>query len=656
VRSAVAGCPNAVCEAHRALEAIIKGVRASMTIASARLQSQKPGLSTIELDAPLRVTLSDGVARAAGFNAHTSAVTFKNGEFNADLLHALSSAAPSVSYSARLFSALELGQLDLQTRLPPRALKMVPHRGVAYVWVSLDGTLANDGAGFKPQTLEIHLRQGFAWLRGRGQHEAILFGGDGSLAGGNLACAAHASLSGGGTLLLNARYALAQRTVHARPKISALDLRRWTSAVLRAEAISGLTIAGVANGSAALEWSPALAQPRVSGSIALKALTVGSRFTTSSVFIPAARAVASNTRVRIWVKHAQVGAGNFSLRGSVADFAAPRINLAVTGQGFDFDAIRTGASSPGGRRTLAARAPARQVTLHASVRLKRVFVHHAELRDFACDIHGRGSRWEISDLTARAMQGALKMRAAWDARTGRLYVTADLYRISVGRLFARLSPSGPPLVSGQLSAKLNVGLVLAGGSQPKPLCGDSTIVMTNGFLGKVQLLSKILQLVSVANWLRFNVPNLDIGMPYDRIMLRAILTPHALEISHLQLFSSDVLGLAGHGKIALPGRVLDMHLQVLPAASLRWILSYLPLAGARFGKALNRIFAVRIRVTGAANSPDVSLEFFRNPLDALTDVLELPLDFVPDSDLPSDALFKPPRKLSYQNNCSPYQW
>ena len=247
------------------------------------------------------------------------------------------------------------------------------------------------------------------------------------------------------------------------------------------------------------------------------------------------------------------------------------------------------------------------------------------------------------------------MRAAWDARTGRVYVTADVYRMDIRRLVANLSPSKPPPVSGLLSARLNAGLALIGGGRPKPLCGDSTIVMTDGSLGRVQVLSEIVQLVSVASWLRFNAPDLDTGMPYDRITAQMILRPHALKISRLQL-SSDLMGLAGHGKITLPERVLDLHMQALPLASLRWILSHVPLAGARFGKVLNRVFAVRIRVTGAAGSPNVSPELFRNPLEALTDIVELPLDFVPDSDLPNDVLFKPPHKLSYRKNCSPYQW
>ncbi len=658
VRGAVAECRDAACTTHRALEAIVRGAIASMTIANARLQSRRPGLGMFEFNAPMTVTLRDGVAQAAGLNARAGAVTIKNGEFNADLLHALSSAAPSVSYSVRLFSSLDLERFDLRSRMPPRVLKMVPHRGMAYARVSIDGTLAKGGAGFKPRKLEIHLRQGFLSLRDREIHEAILFDGDGSLAGGNLTCAARASLSGGGTLSLNARYALARRTARARLEISALDLRRWTAAVLRTGASSGLTIAGQANGSAALEWSPALAHPRVSGSVALKALTLGSRFTKSPVFVPAARAVASNTGLRIQAEHAQVGAGDFSLRGSVADFAAPKINIAVTGKGFDLDVFRTGARVPahGGRRkAIAARLPARRITLHAMVRLKRVFVHHAELRDFSCVIHGRGRRWEITDLSAHAMRGAVKMRAAWDARTGRVYVTADVYRMDIRRLVANLSPSKPPPVSGLLSARLNAGLALIGGGRPKPLCGDSTIVMTDGSLGRVQVLSEIVQLVSVASWLRFNAPDLDTGMPYDRITAQMILRPHALKISRLQL-SSDLMGLAGHGKITLPERVLDLHMQALPLASLRWILSHVPLAGAHFGKVLNRVFAVRIRVTGAAGSPNVSPELYRNPLEALTDVIELPLDFVPDSDLPNDMLFKPPHKLSYRKNCSPYQW
>ena len=656
VQNAVAGCRDAPCRTHRALAAIISGAVASLTVASAHLESQKSGLGAVDLNSPLTVTLRNGVANAGGLSARTGAVTIKRGELSANLLAALGPAAPVISYSAQLFSGLDLGRLDWGARTPPWVSKLMPRQGFAYAQVSLAGTLTNEGSGFKPQKLKVHLRQGSLWFRERSQHEAILFGGDGSLAGSDVLCAAHASLSGGGALLLHARYGLLRRTVQARLKATGLDLRRWTSALLRAGAVKGLTIAGRAKGSAQFKWSPALGQPQVSGQLALDALTVGSPFTTAPVFVPAARVVASNTSLRVWFEHAQAGAGNFSLRGSVADFAAPKIDLAVNGRGFDFDVFRSSAARSGGNhRVRAVRLPARRLKLNASVQLKRVFVHHVELRNFACAINGRGTRWEVRNLSARALHGRLKMRAAWDARTGRVYVTANLYRMNIQRLLARLSRSSQPPVSGELSAKLNAGLALISGSQPQPLCGDSTIIMTNGTLGRVQLLSEIVQLVSVASWLRFQAPDLNTGMPYDRIIIQTALTPHALEVRHLQL-SSDLLGLAGHGRIALPDRTLDLHVQALPLASLRWLLSHLPLAGARLGKALNRIFAVRIRISGPAAAPNVSPELFRNPLEALTDVIELPLDFVPESDLPSDVMFKPPRTLSYRKNCSPYQW
>ena len=655
VRNAVAQCHDAACETRRALAAAIGSARASLTIASANLQTGRPGLGAIELAAPLRVTLRDGVANADGLSATAGAIAITSGELNANLIDALNPTAPVITCSLRLFSALDFGRVDLRSRMPSGARNLIPHKGVAYASVSLDAAFVNHGAGFKPQTLQTHVRRGFLWLRDQGHHEAILFGGEASLTGDDLVGAARASLPAGGTVLLRARYQLAPRTVQARLNLNGLNVRRWTDALLRADAVSGLSIAGEANGSAAFEWSPALARPRVSGNVALKTLTLGSRFTTTPIFITAAQAVASNTGVRIMLDHAQVGAGNFNLLASVADFAAPKIDLAVTGQGVDFDVIRTSAPGLGRGHAFNTGISARPVTLHASVRLKRIFIHHVALRDFACEIHGRGSRWELRDLSARSMQGAFKMRAAWDRRTGRVYVTGDAYRINLRQLLGQVSATDDPPVSGLLSARLNAGMALAGGREPEPLCGDSTIVMTNGVLGQVPLLAEIVQLVSVTSWLRFDTADIDTGLPYDRITIRTELTSHALEVRQVRLVS-DLLALAGYGKVNLPDRTLDLHVRALPLASLRWLLRYLPIGGSRLGKALNRIFAVRIRVSGPAGSPNVTPELFRNPLDALTDVIDLPLDFVPRSELSDDLMFAPPRTLSYRKDCSPYQW
>lgn len=660
VRSAIAACRDAPCETRHALAAVIAGADASLTITGAHLSNGRPGLGAIDLDTPLRVTFRDGMVNADGLNASAGAIAVKRGSFTANLQKALSSPAPTVVCSMKLFSAVDLGGLDLQTRIPARARRLAPHRGVAYSRVSFDSAFVNDGSGFKPQRLQAHVRQGFLWLRDRGRHEAIMFGADASLAGGQVAGAAHASLPAGGTILVHARYGLAARKLRAQFDVSGLDVRRWTDAALRADAVSGLSIAGEANGKAALEWSPALAQPHVSASVALRALTVGSRFMSTSIFIKAARIAASNTNARATLEHVQAGAGDFNMRASVANFAAPRIDIAVTGRGFDFDVIRTARAAPPTRRAAAAPSPsaatlARHVTLRASVRLKRVFVHHVELRDFVCDIHGDGNRWELRRLTARALDGSLKIRAAWDARTRRVYAAADAYRLNVRRLLDGISPGNAPPVSGVLSGRLDAGLALFGGRQPEPLCGHSTIVMRNGTLGKIQLLSEIMQVASVTSWLRFNAPDFDTGMPYDRITIRTELTPHALEIAHAQL-TSDLIGLAGHGAVKLPSRVLDLHVQALPLASVRWLLGHVPFVGERLGKGLNRVFAVRIRVSGPAAAPNVTPSLFRNPLNALTDVIDLPLDFVPESDLPDDSMFLPPRKLSYRKDCSPYQW
>lgn len=656
VRDALNGCADASCRTQRLMAALTGGLAGSLTVADAQLHTERPDLRTISFESPAQVSLSGGALSVAGLNVRVGAARFDHGRLDADLRQAANLSAPSITYSARLFSTLDLSRLDPQNQLAPATHGMLPTHGVANAQLTIDGTLVDDGTGFAPRSSRIRLRRGFVWLRDDGRHEAILLRADAALANARLQYSASASLMSGGTLALDGNYELARRALDAQISFHALDLRRWTRTLLVDAAMPGLALSGQAGGKFAIEWRSGLAIPHFNGGVTLTAFTVGSRLTATPVIVRSAHATISDARAQIALRQVRLGAGNFDLNGTVANFSRPKIDLSVTGPGFDLDAIQHHALVAGGHHATAAiRQPARPLTLHARVRLRRLIVHQIELRDFAGDLEGRGDRWEVRNLSAHTLRGTVKMRAAWDDTTKRLYVTGSVYRINARRLFAQLAPKSDTPVSGEFNARFNAGLILAGGAAPQPLCGDSTILMSNGSLGKFNLLSNLIDIVSISSWLRFTAPDLDLGMPYDHITVRMTLKPRALEVHHIEL-TTDAFDMAGHGSVTLPARVLDMHVEALPLSSLRGLLAHVPLAGAPLGKALDQIFAVRISVKGPITSPNVSPELFRNPLDAITDIIELPLDFVPASDLPSTSLFTPPAALSYRKSCSPYQW
>ncbi|MHB8384315.1 MAG: hypothetical protein ACYDC3_18470 [Candidatus Binataceae bacterium] len=657
LRDALGKCADASCRKQRLMAALIGGLTGSLTVADARIHTERPGLRTIIVESPARVTLSAGAVSATALSVRAGAARFDHVRVAADLRQAMNVSAPYISYSAAAFAALDLSRLDLRSRLSPAARRMLPAHGVADAQLTIDGMLADSGAGFAPRSVRIMLRQGFLRLRDRKRHEEIMLRADATLANERLRYSARAELSSGGTLVMAGNYGLARRALDARISFHALDLRRWTRGLLADTAMPGLTVDGQAGGEFAIKWRSPMVHPQFNGSVAFTALEVGSQMTAAPVFINGADAALSDGRVRIVLHQVQLGAGNFDVNGTVANFAQPKIDLSITGRGFDLDAIKPPALAAGRHRVAAAmlKPPAHPMTLHARVTLRRVFIHHVALRGFAAEVQGSGGRWEIRDLSAYVMRGVVKTRAAWDQTTKHLYLTGNAYHLDAHRMFARLAPKGTPPVTGRFNARFNVGMVLIAGAPPQPLCGSSTIRMTNGTLGNFPLLSDLMSTVSLSSWLSFIAPNLDVGMPYDHITARMALTPHALEVRHMQL-SSDAFGLAGRGSITLPARILDLHIDALPLSSIRGLLAHVPLAGARSGRALDRIFAVRVEIKGPAGSPEISPVTFRNPLEALTSVIEAPLAFLPDSDLPPDSIFTPPAALSYRKSCSPYQW
>jgi hypothetical protein len=651
IRAALTACANSGCEVRRGVVALLRSAQASMSVTAARFEDSSLPTGAVRLDAPVQLILDHGFARVRGLAASMRSIAISRGNFSADLRDAFDSSSPVVPWSGTLYSTLRLSPLDWQSSVGQYA-RLIRLGGRAWAQVRLKGVLAKGGAGFVPSNLRAQMRHGFLWLIGR-HREAIFFRGNVALAGGRLRAAASARLEGGGMLALRGRYGLARKSLDARLAFQGLDLRRWTRTLIGIGALKGLMVAGLAEGSATIERASSGAPPRFQGNARVTALTVGSRFTRTPVFVPAARIVANDSGAQIWLNHARAGAGNFNLHAAVTDFAAPKIHLAVTGASFDFDSIHLGQSSSVGHEATQ-RMLARRVTFDGSVKLGRVYIHHVMLRDFSCKVRGLGRRWRLVNLVAHAMGGAIRMRAAWDGHTDRLYVAGDAYHLNTRHLFAELARRGGPNVTGTLQARLNLGILLAGGKPPQPLCGTSVILMKDGTLGNIDVLSQILDVASLRSWLPFAIPRFDVGIPYDRLTIRTALSPHALDVQHIQL-SSDAFALAGHGSVSIPSHELNIHVVALPFASMRDVGSHIPLAGSRTDDALDRIFAVRIHVSGTSSSPQVSPELAGNPLEALIDIIELPLDFEPDSDLPSGALFRPRHVPSYRRSCSPYQ-
>ena len=696
-RAAFGQCSDAACKQRQVLRALVGSSSGALSIATADLAAdgtlalaevRRLGFLSLRLEGPARFTLDNGVVAADNLAAQVGALRITRGRFQVDARQSLGSSGMRAVYSGGFFGALALDQPALQKALPVSARNVLRAQRTAYAQANFGGTLAGDNGRFELQNSWFELNHGFVELADHGAHNALVFRGRAELRHELLLSAVRASVLEGGTLAADGRLAFPSRTLRARVSLRGADLWRWYRTLAPDSSLSRFKVSGRAGGQLAVLWKVSREPPRLDGVLSINGLSVDSPYTTKPVLVRGTRVVFNRRSASFSASTVMLGASHFDLLAAVSDFANPAVKLTVSGSRFDVDAINFKGGRSGGGAQTSARAkpadgapsqarpassetaglsgdspsgaggvsldgsgspgggsapapPSHPLVLSGTVNLRAVFFRGIRIEDLAAQFDGRANQWEVKNFSARALRGSVKLAAIWNGDQRQLYLTGDARRIDARALFIALGAADKQPVSGELNARINAGAILAGAGRPPALsCGGATIVIANGALGKADVLTRIMELLSVRSWLTLNPPDLDkTGLPFDKIIARLRFAPRALTVQELQL-SGPLVRVVGHGQMSLPDNRLDLHLAAIPFTSPRWALDKVPVVGIKLGHTFDQVFAVRVRVSGPANGADVSPELFGSVVDALVGIVELPLDFMPENTVP-DAVLPP---------------
>jgi hypothetical protein len=710
-REAFSGCSSAACKEREMLNALIGRSSAELVIAGADLAAEgtplvaelrRLGFLNMQLKNPLRLTLDGGVAAADGLGARIGALEITHGQFRLDAQQAVGSSAVHMVYRGGFFWALDLSQPALQEVLPASVRTIVRPQRIAYAQATFGGALADDNNHFKAENPWFELRRGFLEFADDRAHSALAFSGRAELKRRLLLSSARVSILGTSALSADTRFDLPSRTLRAQIKLRGANVWRWYRTFVQDSSLSKFKVSGRADGRLTVLWQASRQAPRLTGALAVENLLVDSSYTKKPVLVRKIRVLFNQQSAELFASPVMLGAGHFDLQAAVSDFTNPVVNLTVSGSRFDADAINfdsaktikrersTSSAQPGptlrsqlkraaapgshssegdaaskpsamlagagissGDKAASARA-SYSLVLSGRVNLRAVFFRGIRIDDVAAQVEGQGNQWKLKSFSARAFKGSATSAAVWDGDRRQLYFTGNASQIDARALFVALGATDKQPVSGTLNAKINAGLSLPGaGRPPTLLCGGASIVVLNGALGKADVLVRIMELLSVQSWLTFSPPDLDqVGLPFDKILVRLTFAPRAITVQELQL-SGTVVRLVGHGEIYMPEERLDLHLAAMPFTSPRWALDKVPVVGNKLGHSFDRVFAVRIAVSGPADASEVSPELFGSIIDALLGVVELPLDFIPENALPEALLQVTPTVQDAFNKCAP---
>jgi uncharacterized protein YhdP len=198
--------------------------------------------------------------------------------------------------------------------------------------------------------------------------------------------------------------------------------------------------------------------------------------------------------------------------------------------------------------------------------------------------------------------------------------------MDTGSLFKVLQGDGKPLVTGKLFGDFD----LWGDTNTDffdTLAGKISVAAKDGRLEKFTLLSRLLGLIDLKNWLSAQVPDpRKTGLPFRFFTADFAGSDGALYTTDL-LLDGPVMDITGTGAVGVGNGTVNMELGVLPFQTVNWIIAKIPLIGKSIAASTN-ILAAYFRVEGPVRDPKITPEPFTSAAQLVTKILTFPINLL----------------------------
>jgi hypothetical protein len=242
------------------------------------------------------------------------------------------------------------------------------------------------------------------------------------------------------------------------------------------------------------------------------------------------------------------------------------------------------------------------------------------------DFVKKGGDWRVYDLHANSLGGGIDLELTGTADSDWINMKGRAAGIDADELFIILGSSPPPMVG-----KLYADFDLWGDTDTdffRTLAGKVTIALKEGRLQRFTLLSRLLGLIDVKNWLTANVPDpRETGLPFRLISASFAGKSGAFQTENF-LLDGPVMDITGEGVIDVGQGTLDMELGALPFQTVSWLIDKIPLIGKGLTQNSGGIVAAYFQVKGPVKDPRVTPEPITSAAEIFKKTLGLPINLL----------------------------
>jgi hypothetical protein len=302
----------------------------------------------------------------------------------------------------------------------------------------------------------------------------------------------------------------------------------------------------------------------------------------------------------------------------VADFSNPSIRIDADAENLDLEVMKFvrmpwSAKSPidffGKMRT----------TGHVDARQgKLAKLNMSGLKtDFTRDREG----WRVYNFEAEALQGRVKIELSGRAKDDWIHIKGHGAELDVGQVLELVKPGKSAVLRGKLYSDLDVW----GNTDVdffQTLAGTCSMIVRDGALDKFTLMSRMLGMIDLKNWLTAQVPDpRKAGIPFTALSADFSGMKGVFFTNNL-LLDGPVMDVTASGSFDMGEGSLDMEVGMFPFQTVNWLIDKIPLIGkdlAGSGGVVAAYFHVR--------GPTDDLSVMPAPITSVAEIVKRTLGF-----------------------------
>jgi hypothetical protein len=324
---------------------------------------------------------------------------------------------------------------------------------------------------------------------------------------------------------------------------------------------------------------------------------------------------------KLAIKAAHFEGSPMDMTVSVADAAKPVIRIEARAQRLDLEAI-TAVRLPWTPKT-----PVKidNSAFEGHIEADEANLARLEMKGLKANFQRDPDSWRVFDISAGAMGGHLTMDLAGHRRDDWVHIVTGAQDVDVIALQALAG--NQMVMTGRFSADADLWAD-TNDDFFQTLTGRLSTKVENGVLLKFKLLSRMLSLVAVSEWLNAEVPDpLVNGVPFRTLTAHFIGERGSFETDDFML-DGPVMKITAAGKVDVKQSTLNMMVGMRPFQLLDTVFNKIPLIGTRLAQSQSGIVAAYFHVEGPIGDPSVVPAPIKSISHLLIKTLAIPINLL----------------------------